>query len=60
VHTDLTGVNAFFVRSDLDRGFPLPDAVPRRAPNYLLSGLRHAPEKRGAKWVDVTPALAAG
>lgn len=40
VHTELTALNAFFVRGDLTAGrFPKSDQVPRRSqPNYALSG----------------------
>jgi len=41
VHTDVTGVNAFFVRQDLAAPFPADEAVPVRAPNYFFSGGRH-------------------
>ena len=46
VHTELTGLNAFFVRSDLapDR-FPSLEDVPRRvAPNYMLQGGHPPPD----------------
>jgi hypothetical protein len=41
VHTELTGTNAFFVRSDLAAVMPAPEVVPVRAPNYFLSGGGH-------------------
>jgi hypothetical protein len=47
VHTELAGVNAFFVREDLAEGLPLGDAVPRRTTNHALMGLGH-PEPRSA------------
>ena len=50
VHTDLSAVNAFFVRGDLagDR-FPDPAAVAARGtPNYYQRGIRH-PEALGAR-----------
>ena len=50
VHTDLSAVNAFFVRGDLagDR-FPEPAAVAvRGTPNYYQRGIRH-PEALGAR-----------
>jgi hypothetical protein len=46
VHTELAGVNAFFVREDLTAELPTGDAVPRRAANYALMGLEH-PAPRG-------------
>ncbi len=46
VHTELTGVNAFFVREDLASGLPAGDAVPRRSANHALLGLGH-PAPRG-------------
>lgn len=54
VHTDLTGVNAFFVRRDLDRGLPSPDSVPRRATNYMLGGSGHPPDPQGRGYLTVT------
>jgi hypothetical protein len=47
VHTDLAGVNAFFVRDDLLDSMPVGDAVPRRAANYFLMGRSHPPDPRG-------------
>jgi hypothetical protein len=41
VHTELTGNNAFFVRSDLQCVLPETDVVPLRAPNHFLSGASH-------------------
>jgi len=57
VHTDLTGTNAFFVRADLDRDLPPPEAVPRRAANYLLRGIAFPPAAPERKWTDVTTVL---
>jgi hypothetical protein len=42
VHTELTGVNAFFVRADLEAVLPAPEVVPLRSPNYFLSGTGHS------------------
>jgi hypothetical protein len=55
VHTDLTGLNAFFVRADLTSGrFPAPERVPRRVfPNYHLQGVRHLPDPRRRSYVDL-------
>jgi hypothetical protein len=47
-HTELAGVNAFFVREDL--GAELPEAVPRRAVNQALLGLEHPPPRREPDW----------
>jgi hypothetical protein len=41
VHTELTGNNAFFVRSDLEGVLPVAEVVPVRTPNFSLSGGRH-------------------
>ena len=47
VHTELAGVNAFFVRDDLIGSLPMGPAVPRRAANYFLMGRSHRPDPRG-------------
>jgi|tagenome__1003787_1003787.scaffolds.fasta_scaffold20814378_2 hypothetical protein len=47
-HTELAGVNAFFVRSDL--GVELPEVVPRRAVNHALLGLEHPASRRAPGW----------
>jgi len=52
VHTDLAGVNAFFVRADLAEGLPSGDAVPLRAPNYFLLGGGHPPDTTGRHLID--------
>jgi hypothetical protein len=57
VHTDLTGVNAFFVRTDLDALMPAPDRVPRRAPNLLLAGISLPPDPRGRRYAEVSEGL---
>lgn len=56
VHTELTAVNAFFVRADLANGrFPAAGEVPRRQePNYSLQGLRHPADPAQRPYVDVT------
>ena len=52
VHTEMAGVNAFFVRDDLVG--KLGDVrVPRRAGNIALRGWRHRPVE-GAVFVDVS------
>ncbi len=55
VHTDLSGVNAFFVRSDLaGDAFPEPEAVAvRGVPNYYQSGYRHPAAKAGGCYLDL-------
>jgi hypothetical protein len=50
-HTDLAGVNAFFVRSDLN--VPLPDEVPARDINLFLAGVRHQPHAGGKRFLDL-------
>jgi hypothetical protein len=45
VHTDLSGVNAFFVRADLAEPFGPEEGVPVRAPNYFLAGRGHPPHE---------------
>jgi hypothetical protein len=54
VHTETSGVNAFFVRADLAGGhFPAPEAVPHREPNYFQVGYRHPPDTEGRRYVDL-------
>jgi hypothetical protein len=50
VHTELAGVNAFFVREDLAGGLPSGDAVPRRSGNHALMGLGHPPPRSEPGW----------
>ena len=52
VHTELAGVNAFFVRADLAEGLPSGGAVPRRAPNFFLLGEGHPPDTSGRRFID--------
>lgn len=47
VHTDLIGVNAFFVRDDLTDSLPTGDLVPRRSVNFSFAGDGHRPDPRG-------------
>jgi hypothetical protein len=47
VHTDLIGVNAFFVRDDLVGSLPTGDLVPRRSVNFSFAGHGHRPDSRG-------------
>jgi hypothetical protein len=49
VHTELAGVNAFFVRTDLAGGLPEGDAVPRRSANHVLMGLGHPEPRSGSR-----------
>lgn len=53
VHTDLRGVNAFFLRDDLLPAFG-PVAAPRRVANYDLSGARMPGDPATMRWVDLT------
>jgi len=55
VHTDLTGLNAFFVRDDLVEGrFPPAEQVPRRVlPNYHLEGVSYLPDPHGRAYIDL-------
>lgn len=55
VHTELAGVNAFFVREELaaDR-FPTEDEVPVRGmPNYFLSSYRHPRDPHNRGYLDL-------
>jgi glycosyltransferase involved in cell wall biosynthesis len=55
VHTDLSGVNAFFVRDDLTgAAFPGFDEVAQRGtPNYFQSGVRHPRAQWGGRYLDL-------
>ena len=50
VHTELAGVNAFFVRDDLAGELPSGDAVPRRTANHALMGLGHPAPRSDPGW----------
>ncbi len=52
VHTDLTGVNAFFVRSDLAAAIPTGEDVPRRAANYFFSGCGHPADETARNMIN--------
>lgn len=52
VHTDLSGVNAFFVRDDLAERVQVTDVV-RRAANYGLVSQRLPDALTDHEWVDV-------
>ena len=53
VHTELAGVNAFFVRDDLGAELPAPEEVPRRRANLRLSGRGHRPDPEGREYLTV-------
>jgi hypothetical protein len=59
-HTELAGVNAFFVRDDLGAELPSPDAVPVRGPNHFLAGHAHVPDPGGIDYVDLDASADAG
>ena len=50
VHTELAGVNAFFVRDELARGLPEGAVVPRRSANHALMGLDHPAPRAAPDW----------
>jgi hypothetical protein len=52
VHTELAGVNALFVRSDLADRFTGP--VPRRSQNYAGQGYGHPEHAGGGQFVELT------
>jgi hypothetical protein len=52
-HTELAGVNAFFVRDDVDAGLSAPEEVPRRRVNLRLTGRGHPPDPSGREYVTV-------
>lgn len=53
VHTDLSGNNAFFVRSDLPGEYLEPDDVALRTTNHWLLGLGHKPDAAARAFVDL-------
>ncbi len=53
VHTDLAGVNAFYVARELAAPFGPEDRVPVRAPNYFLGGRGHPPHEGGRAYTDL-------
>lgn len=55
VHTDVAGVNAFFVAEEFAGGFPPEDSAPVRAPNYFLTGRGHPPHTGDRVYVDPGP-----
>ena len=52
VHTELAGVNAFFVRDELAGHFSNV-VVPTRSPNYYLRGGHHPADTQGRSYVAV-------
>lgn len=50
VHTELAGVNAFFVREELAGPLPAGGEVPRRSASHSLLGLGHPPPRRAPEW----------
>lgn len=55
VHTELNGVNAFFVREDLCAAMPDRDVVPVHPAGYGLRDVAHPPDPHGRPWVEVDP-----
>jgi glycosyltransferase involved in cell wall biosynthesis len=54
VHTETSGVNAFFVRGDLvGERFPAPESIPAREPNYFGIGYHHPPDTNGQRYLDL-------
>ena len=54
VHTDTSGVNAFFVRGELAGArFPAPESIPKREPNYFHVGYHHPPDTKEQKYLDL-------
>lgn len=53
VHTEMTGVNAFFARKDVPGEYPPPEAIVGRGPNYFLLAGGHPPDARGRSYVDL-------
>lgn len=60
VHTDLTGVNAFFIRTDLMPHFDDIEAAPRRSPNFFGTGQGHPPDPDGGRYVDLGESTSPG
>ena len=54
VHTELTGVNAFFVRDELAAPLPAGDEVPRRSASHSLLGHGHRPPRHEPEWQSGT------
>ena len=54
IHTDLSGVNAFFVRDDLIHSASSGGVV-KHAANYFLAGREHPPDMLGRTYVHPPP-----
>jgi hypothetical protein len=54
VHTELAGVNAFFVRDELAGPLPAGDEVPRRSASHSLLGHGHRPPRHEPEWQSGT------
>ena len=54
VYTELSGVNAFFVRADLAAEFPSADLLPPRFPNYYFGGRGHPDDPLGRPYLDLS------
>ena len=50
VHTELAGVNAFFVREDLAGPLPAGEEVPRRSASHSLLGHGHPQPRQEPEW----------
>lgn len=53
IHTELAGVNAFFVKAELAHHFTAPGGSPRRAANYWLGGTSHAVGETESSYIEV-------
>jgi hypothetical protein len=53
VHTELAGVNAFFVRGDLMHHFEDIELAPRRSQNYGGQGYGHPAHPDGGRYVEI-------
>jgi len=54
VHTELAGVNAFFVRDELAAPLPAGEEVPRRSASHSLLGHGHRPPRHEPEWQSGT------
>jgi hypothetical protein len=52
-HTDRTGCNAFFVRSDLAKSARVPRNPPIHPPNFFLDGRRHVRDRARRPYLDL-------
>jgi hypothetical protein len=55
VHTELTGNNAFFVRSDLPGTYLDENQVAIRSPNHFLAGRRHLDDPMRRAYIEYDP-----